>query len=238
LIEGIDIENLLKDFYSGRISLSKLPKVLYNEYLSLFGKSIEELGIVSSSFEASIYENIRLFSGAKTFQYSYSTLGNLYNEAGKLLSLSEFIEAGKTTFNLYNETWLKTEYEFALSQAEAIKTWNEETSINDYLEYVAVLDSKTSAICKPLDGIVRHKTDSFWVTHSPLNHYQCRCVLMGSDGHNLSSNKATNTAIKDSKVTIEMQYNPALTAKIFDKSHPYFDVPKLYKSDLNKNFGL
>jgi SPP1 gp7 family putative phage head morphogenesis protein len=238
LIEGINIENLIKDFYSGRVSLKKLPTVLYNQYLKIFGESVKDLGVVSNAFEASIYQNIRLFSGAKTFQYSYATLGNLYNESGQLIPLNEFIEVGKTTFNLYNETWLKTEYGFALSQAEAIKTWNEETSVNDYLEYSAVLDSKTSAVCKPLDGIVRHKNDPFWRTHSPLNHYNCRCLLIGSDGHNLSSNKATQTAIKESNVPKEMQYNPALIAEIFSKSHPYFSVPTMYKSDLNKNFGL
>jgi SPP1 gp7 family putative phage head morphogenesis protein len=193
---------------------------------------------VSNAFEESIYNNIRLFSGAKTFQYSYATIGNLYNEAGELLSLAEFIDKGKVTFSLYNETWLKTEYEFALAQAEAIKTWNEETAANDYLEYSAVLDSKTSIVCKPLDGIVRHKNDPFWITHSPLNHYNCRCLLIGSDGSGLSSKKEVNKAIKESNVPKEMQYNPALVAQIFDKSHPYFTVPQLYKSDLKKNFGL
>jgi len=238
MFEGDYIDQLITDIYRGKYSLKKLPKSLYEAYVKTFNKAYDSVpALTSKAFDESIYKNIRLFSGAKTFQYSYATIDILYKD-GKVLPFDVFKENAKQIFNQYNETYLKTEYGFAQTQAEFIQSWNEETEVNDYLEYVAVLDSKTSDICKHLDGIVRKKTDSFWMTHSPLNHYNCRCTLIGADGEKPSTKTTVDKAIKDSNVPKEMQYNAAMIGKLFSPEHPYFTVPKLYKKDLANNFGL
>jgi len=238
MFENDYIDALLMDIYKGKYSLKKLPKSLYSQYVKLFTKSYDDVPTLTSKrFDESVYKNIRLFSGAKTFQYSYSTIDILYKD-GKLLPFDVFKENARQIFKQYNETYLKTEYGFVQTQAELIQTWNEETGVNEYLEYVAVLDSKTSPICKHLDGIIRKKTDPFWMTHAPLNHYNCRCTLIGADGETPSTKKAVEKAIRDSNVPKEMQYNAAMIGKVFSPDHPYFTVPKLYKKDLANNFGL
>jgi len=238
MFAGDYIDELISDIYRGKYSLKKLPKSLYEAYVKTFNKAYDDVPTLTTKlFDQSIYKNIRLFSGAKTFQYSYSTIDLLYVD-GKVVPFDVFKENAKQIFKQYNETYLKTEYGFAQSQAELIQTWNEETEVNDYLEYVAVLDSKTSDICSHLDGIIRKKSDSFWVTHSPLNHYRCRCTLIGADGETPSTKAKVDKAIKDSNVPKDMQYNAALMGKVFSPDHAYFTVPKLYKGDLKKNFGL
>jgi SPP1 gp7 family putative phage head morphogenesis protein len=238
MFENGYIDKLITDIYRGKYSLKRLPKSLYDIYVAHFTKAFETgIDEVEKDFRKSIYQNIRLFSGAKTFQYTYATVDLIYKE-GKVVPFAEFKEQAMQVHRLYNETYLKTEYEFANTQAEIIQTWNDETSVNDYLEYVAVLDSKTSEICRPLDGIIRHKNDPFWQTHSPLNHYRCRCTLIGADGEKPSTKAQANAAMKASKVSKELQFNPALAKQIFPTDHGYFDVPKMYKTDLKKNFGL
>lgn len=44
--------------------------------------------------------------------------------------------------------------------------------------YDAVLDGRTSAICKSLDGTTLPADDPFWGTHHPPNHFSCRSGII------------------------------------------------------------
>jgi SPP1 gp7 family putative phage head morphogenesis protein len=46
-----------------------------------------------------------------------------------------------------------------------------------YWRYEAIVDSRTSEICRPCDGVVLAADDPWWRTHYPPNHHQCRCVV-------------------------------------------------------------
>ncbi len=46
-----------------------------------------------------------------------------------------------------------------------------------YLRFDAVGDSRTSEICEALNGKVLPADDSFWRTHSPPLHPNCRSIL-------------------------------------------------------------
>jgi len=43
-----------------------------------------------------------------------------------------------------------------------------------YWRFDAVMDSRTSPICKPLDGTVRPADDPWWAEHHPPLHHACR----------------------------------------------------------------
>ncbi len=43
-----------------------------------------------------------------------------------------------------------------------------------YRMFDAVLDTRTSETCKPLDGTILHQDDPFWSTHWPPLHHRCR----------------------------------------------------------------
>lgn len=45
------------------------------------------------------------------------------------------------------------------------------------LEFVAILDERTTAICREYDGVVRPADDPVWETITPPNHYNCRSTL-------------------------------------------------------------
>ena len=47
-----------------------------------------------------------------------------------------------------------------------------------FRRFVAVLDSRTSQICGPLNGTVLPSDDSFWLTRNPPLHFQCRSTVI------------------------------------------------------------
>jgi uncharacterized protein with gpF-like domain len=46
------------------------------------------------------------------------------------------------------------------------------------LEYSAILDSRTTEVCKSLNGRQYKKDDSVWNSITPPNHFNCRSVLI------------------------------------------------------------
>lgn len=45
-------------------------------------------------------------------------------------------------------------------------------------EFTAILDDRTTDICRPLDGVKRPKDDPFWNRFNPPNHYNCRSTTL------------------------------------------------------------
>ncbi len=43
-----------------------------------------------------------------------------------------------------------------------------------FWRFEAILDSRTTPICQPLDGTIRPASDPWWHTHYPPLHHQCR----------------------------------------------------------------
>jgi hypothetical protein len=111
-----------------------------------------------------------------------------------------------------------------------------------YLEYKAVIDSKTSEICKPLDGVILKVDDPFWSKYSPLNHFNCRCTIKKLDKYTdkLTTNPDRMAEItKELNVPKEFQMNSGKDGYIFNpKEHPYFKVAPKDKANAGVNFGL
>ena len=107
------------------------------------------------------------------------------------------------------------------------------------LRYSAVMDPNTSEICAPLDGIVAPVDDEVWATIAPLNHFNCRCVLLQETS---DVEKTDGNQEKVDEVTKDMQplfkMNPGKDKVIFDDKHPYFQVEKKDRAFAADNFGL
>ncbi len=50
-------------------------------------------------------------------------------------------------------------------------------SSNEYIIYSAILDSRTRIDHRALNGIVKHRNDTFWQKHFPPNGWNCRCYV-------------------------------------------------------------
>ena len=254
------VEALFQGIYSGRIKPRFLPTSLYfaiadylkkgvyegyGETFSSLSKAHKPTGYNLSDLEllTEMRPNVYLFSAAKTYQQVRTMCDALIGDDGRILPFKQFREKADETYNLYNKTWLQTEYDTAIGQAQNGRKWNEiekQADILPLLEYHAVIDSRTSEICRPLDGIIAPVGDPIWKRVAPLNHFNCRCMIK-----QLSDGKLTSDKVKTEKVdeTLGMmqdlfKMNPGQTGYVFSKQHPYFQVPKNDKEYAKRNYDL
>jgi hypothetical protein len=232
---------LIRKIYNGNFSSTKLPKKLYTEISSYltdgvykgYGKTISEVEFDSPDFEmlSELRTNIYLFSAAKTFNYVLST-ENLIVENNEVLPFKEFKKRAQEVYKQYNETWLETEYNTAIGQAQSARAWKD-FSEDAILKYVVTPGVEHADVCLAMNGVERPKKDPIWKTRSPLNHYGCLCHL---DASYDNVTRPLPKSIPEPPNGFNM--NPGIDKKVFNSDHPYFDVPQKYKKFAKTNFGL
>jgi SPP1 gp7 family putative phage head morphogenesis protein len=235
--ENYDRNRLFELIYTGLVGVHNLPKDLFRQtFDNLFDGMNAGLGIQYNYNDPilirELTENIYLFSGAKTAVQLMDMKGAMIGADGKLLSFSQFKKIADEKFNLYNVDYLKTEYNTAVGQGQMVSKWTEfveNTEQFPMLQYDAVMDGRTSPICRPLDGIILPVDDPFWKQYSPLNHFNCRCQLIRLsvyDDPKKTTPKKLEKASETAKETVSdvFKMNPFYDKVIFSKKHPYFEA--------------
>lgn len=242
-----DIERLILGVYAGSINIHKLPVYLYAYYVAELAKAIDEVFTSvaiqeEQALRALLYENIQFFSGAKTFQIIQDFESFLIEE-GKPVEYNIFRKRVLEQYNLYNKTWLKTEYEFAVESARAGKRWVgiwQDRQTFPLLQYVTVGDQRVRESHKALDGVIKPVNDPFWNTYYPPWSWRCRCITKSlEDGEITTFADVKNKLVVLPEIKPFFKNNVGKTGKIFNGHHPYFKrVPKRYKKWAKVNFGL
>lgn len=254
------IQALFKGIYTGKVTPRALPSSLYfaiAEYLkgavyNGYGTSLSSLkatkmpagfSTVDKLLLTELRTNIYLFSAAKTYQQVRSMSSSLIGDDGKIVSFKQFRDKADQTYTLYNKVWLRTEYDTAIGQAQAARKWTEiekNADLFPLLEYSAVLDKRTSDICKPLDGIIAPVGDPIWKRVAPLNHFNCRCLLLPVSEGKQTSAKAKKAKVDETEKQMDdlFKMNAGQDKYVFSKKHPYFDVAPKDKGLAKKNFNL
>lgn len=253
-----DKEDYFEGVYKGDYTPENLPKSVYGstaEHLKKgvykgFKGSLKEIakefgyGSAPADLLNDLRENIYLFAGAKTFQQTEEMRGLLV-ENGRVLPYDDFKVKAEALFGKYNDTWLQTEYITSVGQGESARMWSDieaDKEIFPFVRYVAVIDEHTSDICLPLNGITLPVGHPLWSKITPLNHYRCRCVLEKLEKSEAvvtgkkKAERAANRVLE--KMNEGFKMNPGKTGEVFSKEHPFFDVPKEYKSLAKQNFNL
>lgn len=243
------IEAFLSGVFSGKYNASnKLPKDLYNaiaeHLMSGLNKGLGgvEFGKKNEALMREFKENVYMFSGAKTYQ-QVREMSNLIADSA---NYAEFKGKAMGIYGQYNKDWLRAEYNTAYGQGTISNQWSkihDEKSIFPYLRYSAVMDANTSEECSGFNGITLPVDDSFWDNYSPLNHFNCRCVLEQVDKYSkeqLSSNAERDKALEIGKKGVDdvFQMNPYKDGYVFSPEHPYFQVAPKDVKFAQKNFDL
>jgi SPP1 gp7 family putative phage head morphogenesis protein len=245
------IQRLIDGIYSGSISEYDLPEGLYHAIAKFFEKGLykgfgmELADATGKDFEllAELRENIYMFSAAKTFQEVKEIGSLMIDENGERRTAQQFNAIGRQTFSQWNDTWGTTEYNTAVGQAQQASKWNEIEANKDVLpmlRYSAVMDANTSEICAPLDGLIAPVDDPIWNTVSPLNHFNCRCVLLQEAGKEGTPDDKKAAAVKEVEDLMQpvFKMNPGKDGYIFKDDHPYFQLEKKDRDFARENFGL
>lgn len=254
------VQALFKGIYSRKITNKTLPVSLYYavaDYLKEavydgYGARFSSLkktklpagfSLKDKELMTELRTNIYLFSAAKTYQQVRTMSDALIGDDGKVVSFKEFREKANQTYELYNKTWLQTEYDTAIGQAQSARKWQviqENKEVLPLLEYSAVIDSRTSEICRPLDGIIAPVDDPIWKKVAPLNHFNCRCMLLPKSDGRLTSESIKKSRVEETEGMMQplFKMNAGMDGYVFSKEHPYFDVAPKDKALAKRNFDL
>lgn len=183
-----------------------------------------------------------MFSGAKTYQ-QIKEMSGLLVQGDHIASFTDFRKGAREIFDLYNETWLRTEYDTAIGQAQNAVKWNQiarDVDTLPILEYDAVMDANTSEICRPLNGIRLPVGHALWKRYAPLNHFNCRCVLRQLPAGEITDKSRIQALEKEvgEKMQDIFKMNPGIDRVIFSDQHPYFSVAPKDRAYAARNFDL
>ncbi|MFN4249072.1 MAG: phage minor head protein [Flavipsychrobacter sp.] len=240
---------VLEDIRSGNINPDDLNADLFegtkNKILSGIKKSIKvdvtaiDYSTQDYNFLSQIRSNVYAFAGAKTRQQLNDMRNMLLDDKGNVVSFSEFQkktdEYRKNVMGLneqYNKTWLETEYNTAIAQAQSAAAWKEYEANKDLypnLRYVTAGDEHVRSSHAILDGIVKSIDDPVWNTISPVKDWNCRCRL-----------EPTDDVAHDGPLPKGFNPNPVFkgnvgkTGSIFSEKHPYFKKNRIDKLKVQK----
>lgn len=175
---------------------------------------------------ANLENNVYQFAAAKNYQEMRLLTDSLTNEAGELLSFTEFREVAEKQFLKFNEDWLESEYSTAISGSMNAARWTDYTrsaKAMPYLRYSTVGDSLVRDSHAALDGTVKRIDDNFWDNYYPPNGWRCRCTTTQTG----NSRETPDGAIVYPEVPALWKTNLAKQGLMFPKNHPYYDgVPR------------
>lgn len=164
--------------------------------------------------------NVWHFSAAKNYQQLKALSQALIGDDGKLRTFSQFKQAAFAINDKHINQWLKAEYELAVAGSQMAGKWQgiaENADVLPLLEFDAVLDTQTTALCRSLHGTVLPVDHAFWKMYYPPNHFGCRSTV-----RQLASGKVT-TDIPTADIPKMFQTNLGTQRLVFPPSHPYFD---------------
>lgn len=255
MIEGMQyseefLSNLLDGIYSGEITQYNIPLSLYEQISSYLKKGLYKgFGGTIADFVGSkhellydLRENVYMFSAAKSYQQVKELQSLMFDENGKIVSQKVFNQLGAKTFEIWNEHWGRSEYGTAQHQALMANQWSyiqETKDLLPYLRYSTI--GKACEICSPLDGLTAPVDDKIWRKITPVNHFNCYCLLEQHEPDVKATPEDRKEELYDStleKMDEVFKMNAGIDKYVFSPEHPYFVVPKADKEYAKRNFDL
>jgi SPP1 gp7 family putative phage head morphogenesis protein len=177
-----------------------------------------------------------LFGSLKANAQLFEASQLLLNEDGTIKPYKELAGEFDRLNVLYNQTYLESEYQFAINSSEMAAKWSELGSSNRYmLQYRTADDTRVRDTHKSLHNVTLPKEDPFWNSFYPPNGWRCRCTVVEvlkdkyeaseSDKSIKAGEKATTEIGKDGKNRLEIfRFNPGKEQKLMPPKHPYNKV--------------
>lgn len=205
---------------------NKLTQAMLNGY----GINLKQVdwSTASSKTVTELLNNVWSFSAAKTYTQLKDFGALLVKPDGSYRNFKDFkIEAERIAKTQL--TWLKAEYNNAVGGAQMVALWKKiqaEKDILPLLQFDAVLDKGTTALCESINGVIKPVDDPFWLIYFPLNHWGCRSTV-----RQLRRGEITpDEDISYPELPAMFKTNLGEKGLIFPLDHPYFTEtpPEVY----------
>lgn len=187
-------------------------------------KSFISLDYTDFRFEmlAQLRSNIHVFAAFKNYAQINDLAAALVDDQGRARSFNDFKREAESILNTYNKTWLRTEYELALSSAQMAVKWQDYQDRKELLpsiRYVTQNDERVRDGHQLLSGTILPVDDEFWDTYFPPNGYGCRCSTQQVANTN---QVRPDTLPNDEQVPPIFRNNVGNTRQAFTQAHPFF----------------
>lgn len=205
-----------------------LWKVTYQALEAGINKGIAQVQYNKPNFKFTkqLRESAALFAAQKSWAQAKQLAEIASSKDGHQITWKEFLEQARPIIGDYNERWLKTEFNTAISAARQASLWQEyEDSADLYpnLRYMASRAATPREEHKPYYGIVRPINDDFWVHHLPPSAWNCLCGVEQTD------DEVTPLPENGPKPVKGLDNNAGITGKLFSESHPYAEAVNSHK---------
>lgn len=161
------------------------------------------------------------FSTAKTYTQLKQMSEALIKPDGTMRTFDEFrIQTAIITGKQLRH--LKTEYQTAVAGAQMASKWEDiqrTKATYPLLQFIAVEDEHTTALCRSLDLVIKPVDDPFWMQFYPPNHYNCRSTVKQlRKGDITSDDEVVKPAIPEI-----FKVNLGERGLAFPEDHAYFE---------------
>lgn len=115
------------------------------------------------------------------FDKNLATIYRLNEELRVSNNYNDFRNRASGILELFDDHYLKTEYDTAIAIAQNASAWNrfkKEAAYFPYLMFQAIDDDRTTAQCHALDGKYFAVNDSSWWSMYPPLHWRCRSEML------------------------------------------------------------
>lgn len=193
-----------------------------------FGANFATIDYTTPDFVqlANLQKDVWQFSGAKNYQQLRQLTAALVGDDGKLRSLADFKTAAKKINADYVDRYLPPEYNLAVNGSIMARKWDEiaaQKNTLPLLQFDAVLDTQTTALCASLNNTILPVGHPFWNKYFPPNHYGCRSTV-----RQLAVGAVTpESKIPTADIPKMFQTNLGKQGLVFPPDHPYFkNIPE------------
>lgn len=222
------IERVVRGVHDGTFGSGKISIELHNELLKLFKVSLKQYGKDQNSVDygtpdyntiSALRNNLSAFSAAKTYSQIKAMNDLLVDENGNIRSFQDFRDRALMIHKDYNRSWLSTEYNTAVGNAQMAARWND-IQANEEATHITVYtagDERVRDEHVGYDGFTRPKTDPIWKSFWPPFDWACRCyAIEGIDLDNTSDDPDT------ASIPPLFRNNAGDSGVVFKSGHPYF----------------
>lgn len=190
--------------------------------------------------------NAAQFSAAKNLSETKMMQSLLFNERKERQSFSAFKADAKEVTDVFNETWLRTEYDTSVRQCVAgaqFMRFRDDADIYPYWQYLRTNSLNPRDYHLVLVGNVYRIGDPEGDLVAPPGDWLCGCGMkqlsdydMEDGGFSVRTADQIQDDLKD--INPQFRYNPADQGILPKESHSYFEVLKSANEADGKLFGI
>lgn len=227
------IAKAVKNIFDKKVKAGDLVKELWQYNVDRliqavekgFGKKYAKISTKDKDYELmqKLRKNIYVYAAFKNHHNVADMVKALDDGKGNIASFADFKAKAEQISQGYNEQYLETEYNTAISQAQMAKKWNDIENQKEafpLLQYDAVNDDRVRPEHLALDGVTLPVEDPFWDKFYPPNGYNCRCTVRQLADAKIKK-PPKNIPTKD--IPEAFRNNPAKTGELYADDHPYFE---------------